>query len=415
MRSRTPLARSLSLGLLACLLAAGPALAIDPPRPSSYREVGGGDGGRSLHPQHTSGDEPGWLAPPETSLGRLARERRSAETSYAVSPGVAYSAWTQTDGRGPIRAHLLTIDLDTPGVGLDYADPGSVRRVASVPDILARDGAVAGVNGDFYDIGRTGAPLGLGKDRQRGLLHGRASGWNAAFYLDRAGRPQIGDLPIHFRVRGHPGIEVTNLNSPFVTRGGIGVYTKGWGERVGYAATEGQRRHLRVVWVRNGRVQRVRTSLARRHPIEGRVLVGRGAGADQLRGLRRGMAVRVTATVAGRPRMAITGNRTLIDDGTVTVVDNREMHPRTAVGIDRDTHQVLLLVVDGRSKASRGYTMVELATLMADLGADEALNLDGGGSSTMVARTSGANRVVNTPSDGFLRHVSNALEVTYRP
>ena len=91
------------------------------------------------------------------------------------------------------------------------------------------------------------------------------------------------------------------------------------------------------------------------------------------------------------------------------------MHPRTAVGIDHDTGEVLLLVVDGRSVASRGYTMVELANLMVDLGADEALNLDGGGSSTMVARVAGgARRVVNTPSDGFLRRVANALEVTYK-
>ena len=47
------------------------------------------------------------------------------------------------------------------------------------------------------------------------------------------------------------------------------------------------------------------------------------------------------------------------------------MHPRTAVGIDSDTGEVLLLVVDGRQTFSRGYTMVEMANLMIDLGADE--------------------------------------------
>jgi exopolysaccharide biosynthesis protein len=75
---------------------------------------------------------------------------------------------------------------------------------------------------------------------------------------------------------------------------------------------------------------------------------------------------------------------------------------------------VLILVVDGRSSVSRGYTMVELANLMIDLGADEAVNLDGGGSSTMVARTRNRKvKVVNKPSDGFQRWVANALEVTY--
>ena len=112
--------------------------------------------------------------------------------------------------------------------------------------------------------------------------------------------------------------------------------------------------------------------------------------------------------------MAITGNKILINDGVVTVVDDREMHPRTAIGIDRETNQLLLLVVDGRQSFSRGYTMVELANRMIDLGADEALNLDGGGSSTMVAKKeNGLVGVVNYPSDGGQRSVPNGLEVTY--
>ncbi len=111
--------------------------------------------------------------------------------------------------------------------------------------------------------------------------------------------------------------------------------------------------------------------------------------------------------------MAITGNQFLVEDGAISVVDDREMHPRTAIGIDRSSHRILLLVVDGRQQRSRGYTMVELADLMIDLGADEALNLDGGGSSTMVARHHGRVGVVNSPSDGFQRSVANAVEVLY--
>jgi exopolysaccharide biosynthesis protein len=100
----------------------------------------------------------------------------------------------------------------------------------------------------------------------------------------------------------------------------------------------------------------------------------------------------------------------------IEVVDDREMHPRTAIGIDRATNQLLLLVVDGRQSFSRGYTMVELANRLADLGADEALNLDGGGSSTMVAkRKSGEVGVINSPSDGGQRSVPNGLEIAYTP
>ena len=91
-------------------------------------------------------------------------------------------------------------------------------------------------------------------------------------------------------------------------------------------------------------------------------------------------------------------------------------YPRTGIGIDRDTGQVLLLVVDGRSAASRGSSLPELTALFQQLGAEDALNLDGGGSSIMVDRAvDGSLAVLNTPSDGHPRPVANALEVTYDP
>ena len=127
-----------------------------------------------------------------------------------------------------------------------------------------------------------------------------------------------------------------------------------------------------MVEVRGGRVVANRGKLKAGRTIDGLVLIGRGEGAKQLRKLKRGDAD-VSWGLRGRPRLVITGSKLLIDAGVVQVVDDSEMHPRTAVGIDRDTNEVLLLAVDGRSDDSRGYTMVELARMMQDLGADEAL------------------------------------------
>ena len=81
-------------------------------------------------------------------------------------------------------------------------------------------------------------------------------------------------------------------------------------------------------------------------------------------------------------------------------------HPRTAAGFDADARTLILAVVDGRSSASAGMTCVELGELMADLGAHDALNLDGGGSSTMWVSGLG---VVNDPSDGNERTTANHL------
>ncbi len=79
-------------------------------------------------------------------------------------------------------------------------------------------------------------------------------------------------------------------------------------------------------------------------------------------------------------------------------------NPRTAVGYTADG-EVLLLVVDGRQAASRGASLIELAEILLDLGAVEAVNLDGGGSSTMVV----GETLVNRPSDGSERAVASAL------
>ncbi|HEY3247256.1 MAG TPA: phosphodiester glycosidase family protein, partial [bacterium] len=70
-------------------------------------------------------------------------------------------------------------------------------------------------------------------------------------------------------------------------------------------------------------------------------------------------------------------------------------HPRTAVGTLADG-RIVLFVVDGRSPYhSLGMTLLELAMELRRLGAVDALNLDGGGSTTMVVH----GRVINLPSD----------------
>jgi exopolysaccharide biosynthesis protein len=124
----------------------------------------------------------------------------------------------------------------------------------------------------------------------------------------------------------------------------------------------------------------------------------------------------VEVSTAGAPRVTVSGRQVLVADGDVTVTDDTELHPRTAVGIDTDTGKVLLVVVDGRSESSTGYTLVQLARLMVRLGAEEALNLDGGGSSTMaVTPPGGALTVANTPSDGQQRPVPEGLGLVFTP
>ncbi|MEX0737317.1 MAG: phosphodiester glycosidase family protein, partial [Bacteroidota bacterium] len=95
----------------------------------------------------------------------------------------------------------------------------------------------------------------------------------------------------------------------------------------------------------------------------------------------------------------------------IGVVFLRARHPRTFVGVNRDTTLLYLCTVDGRQPSSVGMSFDEMAKFMLELGAWEAINLDGGGSTTFSLE----GRVVNFPSDKTgERGVANTLQLVER-
>ncbi len=94
-----------------------------------------------------------------------------------------------------------------------------------------------------------------------------------------------------------------------------------------------------------------------------------------------------------------------------------ERHPRTGVGFNEDSTLVIFAVVDGRQHFSRGATMREMAQIMRGLGAWNAVNLDGGGSSTLVVRDENKNNHDWGFGFGTYRSVANGIlavaEVSY--
>ncbi|NPV90901.1 MAG: hypothetical protein HPY50_09025 [Firmicutes bacterium] len=109
--------------------------------------------------------------------------------------------------------------------------------------------------------------------------------------------------------------------------------------------------------------------------------------------------------VTNGPRLVKNGRRDVpTDNESLGSLAGR--NPRTAVGVTR-SGQALLVTVDGRSQSSAGMTFIELADLMVELGASDAMALDGGGSTEMIVNGG----IVNTPSDGRERSINNAILV----
>jgi len=122
--------------------------------------------------------------------------------------------------------------------------------------------------------------------------------------------------------------------------------------------------------------------------------------------------------IGGRLRLLKAGkiNQTLVEmhhaekrhtPGKRASVLNLSHEPRTALGYNADT--LFLVVADGRQpKYSTGLTLYELASILIELGATEAINLDGGSSSTFVVNDA----VINRPSGQREREVLNAVFIT---
>jgi len=117
-------------------------------------------------------------------------------------------------------------------------------------------------------------------------------------------------------------------------------------------------------------------------------------------------------------REVISGNTMLVERGKVVPQNNKDRHPRTVVGLDREGKTLTILIVDGRRPGvSVGMRYEELAQEMWRLGCWDAVNLDGGGSTVLAMRKPDSRDyvILNTPSDGRERPVANVLGIRVKP
>lgn len=108
---------------------------------------------------------------------------------------------------------------------------------------------------------------------------------------------------------------------------------------------------------------------------------------------------------------AVGGFHWLVRDSAKVVQGDPSIEPRTAVGVAAN-RVVYFVVIDGRkSDYSNGMSFGQLSDVFFALGVKDAINLDGGGSSTLVVKEGTAFQVKNRPSDGMERPVANAITI----
>lgn len=372
----------------------------------------------------------------------------AAPEGRRIAPGVTYRQFDVDAAAGTAHAHLLTVDLGNPHVRVDLLHPGAVAARATVSRLADSAGAVAGVNGDFFNITETqhpgveatGAPVGpavaggqvLKAAVPTGQRFGPALPYGTntrdVFGVGTDGRARLDRLSLVGSVGTAKGrLPLQGLNQYALPMNSVGAFTAKWGsagrERA-VCGTDTQRAapcstDTYEVKVKGGRVVSVSdTPGSGSIPGDTTVLLGREEGAQRLRELSAGDPVTVTHTLvaatSGVPyAFAIGGFPVLRDGKPLSGLDDATSAVRTVVGFTGGGRQLLILALDGAVGYRTGMTVAEEADTLRTLGASDAFNLDGGGSSELVARDADATGVTvrNHPSGGAERPVPNGIGV----
>ena len=369
-----------------------------------------------------------WLALVPAQVGA---QPRDSVATVTVAPGVTWRRIGRASG--PWVINVTTVNLRLGGYDLRQVRAlDSLRGRERLSSMVARapEGAtnvLAALNTDFFD-------LKTGENENNVVIAGE---WwrggqvtdspfdtfdnaHSQFALDSARRPMIDQFRLEGTAIGASGM-VPLLAINTLPRGGPEasvLYT----DRIGTTLLDTVRRvaesPMRRLTQRGDTVTYVRVGAVRASggnavPRGTAVLAGYGPRTDWIATLTDGDTVRVVHRLTpaapgtrGPPSLVVGGWPRIVRDGQNvashaplsegTISRNAEIrNPRSAIGFSRDSSALYLVTVDGRQASSVGMTLIELADLMREIGAWQALNFDGGGSTTMIVR----GRIVNSPSD----------------
>ncbi|SHM29335.1 Copper amine oxidase N-terminal domain-containing protein [Caldanaerovirga acetigignens] len=343
---------------------------------------------------------------------------------FPVTRGVSYEGRTIFTSSGWQKVHILTIDLTSENVDIDaFMNKNGLSERQILSKLVSENGAVAGVNGDFFIMANPSSPIGI--QIAGGKLISTPSNRSdmASFALTYEKIPQILRFEFTGKIIAPNGasFDVGGINKLGDGYGKIMIYTPEFGKTT--PQVQATSPELTYAVVKDGRIASIFDGRSAEIPEGGIVLAGGGGASSFLKnnffiGDEVKIELHVTPDIANL-KMALGGGAVLVDNGKIPASFSHNIlgqHPRTAVGFTKDGKKLILVVVDGRQAESRGMTQEELARLMLSFGAYNALNLDGGGSSTMVVREPGEKTpgVVNSPSEKAERPVVNGIGIFSR-
>jgi len=342
----------------------------------------------------------------------------------AISTGLAHVSLRRGAPSGPVQVNAVRANLSSPGrkYRLRVIMAGNALRQCDSPSRVAqREGAIAAVNGGYF--AGNGSPLGTV------VSNGE---WVKTSDLGRTGLlvTERQDVRIDtvkwvgtVVVSDRPAKPLGGLNTRYSQSGGLLVFTHRWGTSLDAKSGEttvsvSASKVTAVTHIDNQTGSNQATASATSIPIppDGYVILGPR---QLLNGIKTGQRCAIRWEVRGNGggvRQVLEAGPRLLAGGHTKITAAEERFraditsgraPRSAFGLTA-TGEALLVTVDGRSPSeSIGATLQELTEIMRRLGAVDAVNLDGGGSTTLVIN----GKVRSSPSSGAEKRVSTILAI----
>ncbi|MBD5656402.1 MAG: phosphodiester glycosidase family protein [Candidatus Eremiobacteraeota bacterium] len=363
---------------------------------------------------------PATLAPPAPFPLIVAQ----SQTVEFVAPGVRRATYRLQTSDGPLVVNVVAVDMREPTlrVGTVLAKDRMISSGETVSSMAHRTNAIAGVNGDYFDIGNTNQPLGI-VVRQGAILRTPSKRVVLDVRTDRS---------VHFEPITFSGnvtydgvtIPLTGVNE-WPPQGGASLLTADYGAlkpATGVTLAElvaADAAHLATQIAGTYRVAAIDATappvvlgpMLAFGPAARAVAPPPVAGDDITLEITTNPDLASIATaIGGGPLLLADGNPA--QDSSEPAPEERERRfPVSGAAMEANS-ELLLASVDGRQPSlSIGVTRPQFAALFLGLGATSAMAFDSGGSATLVARVLGdaSASVQNAPSDGEERRVADGF------
>lgn len=343
-----------------------------------------------------------------------------ASTIWSLAPGIDYAQYEMRTADGPLSIHVIAADLRDPYVrfGTMLARDHLVSPGETLTSMAHRAGAVAGINGDYFDINQTNQPLNIviaGGQlmrmpmRRPALAFGQGRAFFTEFQIEETLRTPRGALALEtmndWPPRGGP-VFLTPAYGVLKAVPGVTVLAlepEASGGRVPFG-------RFRVSAILDGSAPLPPAFyLAFPQPFASNALPR--VGEDVAVSERSMPSISAIEDAIGGGPMLVENGRWYPDPDGPSKGEFATRMPASGAALD-GAGSLLLFQIDGRQPGlSAGLLQPELAALMIGFGAVSGMQFDGGGSSEMAARLPGdaQAQVLNSPSDGRERRIGDAL------